>query len=129
MIRVRLRKEVREDELVKDGYSPVMSENGIKYYTKSIGKLEIQIKKSFPSNVRIKDWDDNRVPWILMKFLLDLEGGLEFGDQIKIWDKGRYYILPVNDTLEMIKELNKFTDICKRLRHWYNGFLCGEFKV
>lgn len=124
MIRLRLKKFVKVDDLLVDGYC---QDSVASVYTKNVGKYQILIKKSFPTNVRIKDWDDNRTPWILMKFLLDLEAGLNVGNQIKVWDKNRYYILNVPDTLELIKELNKFTDIKKRLSHWYSKFLRGEF--
>ena len=126
MIRLRLKKFVKVDELLNDGYCQEVVAN-YSVYTKNVGKYQIQIKKSFPTNIRIKDWDDNRTPWILMKFLLDLEAGLNVGNQIKVWDKNKYYILNVPDTLELIKELNKFTDIKKRLSHWYSEFLKGEF--
>lgn len=126
MIRLRLKKFVKVDELLNDGYCQELVANS-SVYTKNVGKYQIQIKKSFPTNIRIKDWDDNRTPWILMKFLLDLEAGLNVGNQIKVWDRNRYYILNVSDTLELIKELNKFTDIKKRLSHWYSEFLRGEF--
>ncbi len=127
MIRLRLKKFVKVDELLNDGYCQEVVANA-SVYTKNVGKYQIQIKKSFPTNIRIKDWDDNRTPWILMKFLLDLEAGLNVGNQIKVWDKNRFYILNVPNTLELIKELNKFTDIKKRLSHWYSEFLRGEFR-
>lgn len=127
MIRLRLKKFVKVDELLNDGYCQEVVANA-SVYTKNVGKYQIQIKKSFPTNIRIKDWDDNRTPWILMKFLLDLEAGLNVGNQIKVWDKNKFYILNVPNTLELIKELNKFTDIKKRLSHWYSEFLRGEFR-
>lgn len=124
MIRVRLKKYVHENELERDGYTKVVGNNGVEYYTKSVGKYEIQIKKGFPPNVRIKDWDDNKTPWILMKFLLDLEMvGPSSDGRIKICSDGRYYILSVDDTLELIKELNKYTDIQKRFEYWYKLYL------
>lgn len=129
MIRIRLKKFVNVEELLRDGYSLVNVADSVSYYAKPVGKYEIQIKKSFPSNVRIKNWDDNRTPWILMKFLLDLESGLSVGNQIKVWDKNRFYILDVQDTLDLIKELNKFTDVRKRLQHWYSDFLEGNLKL
>lgn len=129
MIRIRLKKFVNVEELLRDGYSLVNVADSVSYYTKPVGKYEIQIKTSFPSNVRIKNWDDNRTPWILMKFLLDLEGGLNIENQIKIWDKNRFYILNVQDTLDLIKELNKFIDVRKRLQHWYSDFLEGNLKL
>ena len=128
MIRLRLKKFVKVDELLNDGYCQEVVATNTSVYTKNVGRYQIQIKKSFPTNIRIKDWDDNRTPWILMKFLLDLEAGLNVGNQIKVWDKNRFYILNVPDTLELIKELNKFTDIKKRLTHWYSEFLRGEFR-
>ena len=128
MIRLRLKKFVKVDELLNDGYCQEVVATNTSVYTKNVGRYQIQIKKSFPTNIRIKDWDDNRTPWILMKFLLDLEAGLNVGNQIKVWDKNRFYILNVPDTLELIKELNKFTDIKKRLSHWYSEFLRGEFR-
>ena len=128
MIRLRLKKFVKVDELLNDGYFQEVVATNTSVYTKNVGRYQIQIKKSFPTNIRIKDWDDNRTPWILMKFLLDLEAGLNVGNQIKVWDKNRFYILNVPDTLELIKELNKFTDIKKRLTHWYSEFLRGEFR-
>jgi hypothetical protein len=128
MIRLRLKKFVKVDELLNDGYCQEVVATNTSVYTKNVGRYQIQIKKSFPTNIRIKDWDDNRTPWILMKFLLDLEADLNVGNQIKVWDKNRFYILNVPDTLELIKELNKFTDIKKRLTHWYSEFLRGEFR-
>lgn len=128
MIRLRLKKFVTGNELLRDGYALEVAENSVSYYTKSVGKYKIQIKKSFPTNIRIENWDDNRTPWILIKFLLDLEAGLNVGNQIKVWDKNRFYILNVENTLDLIKELNKFTDIKKRLQHWYKDFLEGRFR-
>jgi hypothetical protein len=103
MIRLRLKKFVTSSELLRDGYALEVADNSVSYYTKFVGKYKIQIKKSFPCNVRIENWDDNRTPWILMKFLLDLEAGLNVGNQIKVWDKNRYYLLRVDDTLDLIK--------------------------
>ncbi len=129
MIRLRLKKFITVNELLRDGYAlEVAEDSSVSYYTKSVGKYKIQIKKSFPSNIRIENWDDNRTPWILIKFLLDLEAGLNVGNQIKIWDKNRFYVLNVDNTLDLIRELNKFTDIRKRLQHWYTDFINGEFK-
>lgn len=128
MIRLRLKKFVKGNELLRDGYALEVADNSVSYYTKSVGKYKIQIKKSFPTNIRIENWDDNRTPWILIKFLLDLEAGLNVGNQIKIWDKNRFYILNVENTLDLIRELNKFTDVRKRLQHWYTDFLEGRFR-
>ena len=128
MIRLRLKKFVTSSELLRDGYALEVVADSVSYYTKSVGKYKIQIKKSFPSNIRIENWDDNRTPWILIKFLLDLEAGLNVGNQIKVWDKNRFYVLNVDNTLELICELNKFTDIRKRLQHWYDDFMNGDFR-
>lgn len=130
MIRLRLKKFVNSNELLRDGYALKVADSGsVSYYTKTVGKYKVQIKKTFPCNVRIENWDDNRTPWILMKFLLGLEAGLDSRGQIKVWDKKRYYILDVENTLDLIKELNKFTDIKKRLQFWYTGYVNGQFRI
>ena len=129
MIRLRLKKFVTSSELLRDGYALEVADNSVSYYTKFVGKYKIQIKKSFPCNVRIENWDDNRTPWILMKFLLDLEAGLNVGNQIKVWDKNRYYLLRVDDTLDLIKELSKHTDIKKRLQFWYSEYTKGRLRI
>ena len=129
MIRLRLKKFVTSSELLRDGYALEVADNSVSYYTKFVGKYKIQIKKSFPCNVRIENWDDNRTPWILMKFLLDLEAGLNVGNQIKVWDKNRYYLLRVDDTLDLIKELSKHTDIKKRLQFWYSEYTSGRLRI
>ena len=88
MIRVRISKWVRPEDLVERGYKYIAdTKYSGGYYTKQVGSYELQVKLGFPSNFRIKDWDDNRTPWILMKFLLSLEEGNAIGDKIKVIDK------------------------------------------
>lgn len=99
------------------------------FYRKYIGETEIQVKLNFPCNLRIQNWDDNRVPWILMKFLLGLEEGSDADGMIKVTDSGKYKILNVDDTLELIKELNKYTDICRRLSRWYQEYIDGVLRL
>ena len=76
MIRLRLRRGVTENELLRDGFKECRLVNGeTQFLSKCVnnGSYEVQIKLGFPSNVRIQDWDDNRTCWILFKFLLKLE--------------------------------------------------------
>lgn len=125
MIRIRISKGVTPDMLLKDGFKEVNSGN-YTYYSKQIGQYEIMMKLRFPYNLRIKDWDDNRAPWILMKFLLQYEAGDDYAGKIKVYDSGRFKILGTEDTLALITELNKWTDIRKRLTTWYDDFLKGN---
>ena len=131
MIRLRLRRGVTENELLRDGFKECRLVNGeTQFLSKCInnGSYEVQIKLGFPSNVRIQDWDDNRTCQILFKFLLKLEeSGMQ--EKIKIRDSGRERILNVNNTLELINELNKYTDICKRLTYWWNKYLEGNLSL
>jgi hypothetical protein len=55
------------------------------------------------------------------------ESGMQ--EKIKIRDSGRERILNVNNTLELINELNKYTDICKRLTYWWNKYLEGNLSL
>jgi hypothetical protein len=93
-----------------------------------VGSYELQIKLGFPSNFRIKDWDDNRTPWILMKFLLGLEEGKDINGKIKVIDQGKYKILDVKDTLNLIIEMNNYTDVEKRLSKWYQDYIDGTLR-
>lgn len=127
MIRVRIMKGVTPDTLLEDGYEKIDSKAGT-FYRKYIGDIEIQVKLNFPSNLRIQNWDDNRVPWILMKFLLGLEEGTDADGMIKVTDSGKYKILNVDNTLELIKELNN-TDICRRLSRWYQEYIDGVLRL
>ena len=128
MIRVGIMKGVTPDTLLEDGYEKIDSKAGT-FYRKYIGDIEIQVKLNFPSNLRIQNWDDNRVPWILMKFLLGLEEGTDADGMIKVTDSGKYKILNVDNTLELIKELNKYTDICRRLSRWYQEYIDGVLRL
>ena len=47
-------------------------------------------------------------------------------EKIKVYDSGRFKILGTEDTLALITELNKWTDIRKRLTTWYDDFLKGN---
>ena len=128
MIRLRIKRGVTSETLLSDGYQPVESEKAGVFYTKFIGSYEIQMKPYFPYNLRIQDFDDNRVPWILMKFLLKLEEGDVWNGSIKVLDNGRYKTLDVNETLNLIEELNKHSDVYKRLSKWYQDWKEGKIK-
>ena len=129
MIRVRISKWVRPENLVERGYTYIAdTKYSGGYYTKKVGSYELQVKLGFPSNFRIKDWDDNRTPWILMKFLLSLEEGNAIGDKIKVIDNGKYKILNVSETLELIKEISHYTDIQNRLTKWYQDYIDGTLR-
>lgn len=127
MIRIRISKGVTPELLLNNGYARRENKTtGSSYYVKNIGSYELQIKLDFPNNFRLKDWDDNRTPWILMKFLLSLEEGTNIvNGKIKVIDQGKYKILDIKDTLEMIQEINSYTDICKRLTKWYQDYIDG----
>lgn len=124
MIRIRLNRGIFGNELVEK-FDFLEKGN---HYVKNLGEYEIQIKPSFPSNVRLKDWDDNRAPWILFKFLLLLEAKKDVSGKLRIDDNGKYKILKVKDTLELISELSKYTDIKHRLDYWYEQFKKGKLK-
>ena len=129
MIRIRISKWVRPEHLIERGYAYVDDKNHSGgYYTKQVGGYELQVKLGFPSNFRIKDWDDNRTPWILMKFLLNLEEGNVIGDKTKVIDKGKYKILNVSDTLDLIREISPYTDIYNRLSMWYQDYIDGTLR-
>lgn len=129
MIRVRISKWVRPEHLIERGYKYVAdSEYSGGYYTKNVGNYSLQVKLGFPSNFRIKDWDDNRTPWIFMKFLLGLEEGKAIGDKIKVIDNGKYKILKVEETLELIREISFYTDIHNRLSKWYQDYIEGVLR-
>lgn len=128
MIRLRIKRGVSSETLLADGYVPVVSEKAGTYYSKFIGPYEIQMKPYFPYNLRIQDFDDNRAPWILMKFLLKLEEGDTWGGTVKVLDNGRYKTLGTTETLALIEELNKHSDICKRLSKWYSDWKAGDIK-
>ena len=130
MIRIRLSKGVKSEHLVNNGFELVIDQKGSdkSYYKKQVGSYELQIKLGFPSNFRIKDWDDNRTPWILMKFLLGLEEGKDINGKIKVIDQGKYKILDVKDTLNLIIEMNNYTDVEKRLSKWYQDYIDGTLR-
>ena len=128
MIRIRITKGVTPEILLNDGYEKVTTSSGT-YYKKRVGSLEVQMKMTFPYNLRVQNWDDNRVPWILLKFLLGLEEGADSDGLIKVIDSGKYKILNVNDTLDLIRELNKYTDVYKRLSKWYQEYIDGVLKI
>ena len=48
--------------------------------------------------------------------------------KIKVQDSGKFKILGTKETLDLIEELNKWSDVCGRLTHWYNDFLEGKMK-
>lgn len=129
MIRLRLAKGVKSEELLRDGFVSRQVNGETEYLSKCLnGSYEIQVKLGFPSNVRIQNWDDNRTCWILFKFLLKLEeSGIQ--EKIKVRDSGRDRVLNVEETLGLIEELNKYTDVCKRLTYWYNQYVEGSLKL
>ena len=129
MIRLRLTKGVKSEELLRDGFVSRQVNGETEYLSKCLnGSYEIQVKLEFPSNVRIQNWDDNRTCWILFKFLLKLEeSGIQ--EKIKVRDSGRDRVLNVEETLGLIEELNKYTDVCKRLTYWYNQYIEGSLKL
>jgi hypothetical protein len=134
MIRVRIQKGVTPERLLRDGYEKVeikgTGEGNEKYYmSKHIGSLEIQAKLDFPMNLRVQNWDDNRVPWILFKFLLALEEGTDVDGRVKIIDTGKERILSTSDTLGLIQELSKYTDIAGRLGRWYTEYCEGKLRL
>ena len=126
MIRLRIRRGVKPEMLLNDGYVEMQSEKAGTYYSKHVGLYEIMMKVRFPYNLRIQDWDDNRAPWILMKFLLQYEAGDDVAGKIRVSDSGKFKILGTDETLELIEELNKWSDVCGRLTHWYNDYLEGK---
>ena len=128
MIRLRINRGVKPEMLLNDGYVEVNSETAGTYYSKHVGPYEVMMKVRFPYNLRIQDWDDNRAPWILMKFLLQYEAGDDVSGKIKVQDSGKFKILGTKETLDLIEELNKWSDVCGRLTHWYNDFLEGKMK-
>ena len=128
MIRLRIRRGVNAKQLLSDGFKEVNSEAAGTYYSKMVGPYEIMMKVSFPYNLRIQNWDDNRAPWILMKFLLQYEAGDDVAGKIKVIDNGKFKILGTKETLDLIEELNKWSDVCGRLTHWYNDFLAGKIQ-
>lgn len=126
MIRLRIKRGVKPEMLLNDGYVEMQSEKAGTYYSKHVGPYEIMMKVRFPYNLRIQDWDDNRAPWILMKFLLQYEAGDDVAGKIRVSDSGKFKILGTDETLELIEELNKWSDVCGRLTHWYNDYLEGK---
>ena len=128
MIRLRIRRGVGPDALLKDGFIERNSEAAGTYYSKFVGPYEIQMKVHFPYNLRIQDWDDNRAPWILMKFLLQYEAGEDVDGKIKVFDDNKYKILGTTETLDLIRELSKWSDVVNRLSTWYDKYLTGEIK-
>lgn len=122
MIRIRLNNDVTEKQLIDDfGFTNCGS-----YLSKTIGQYEIQAKLSKPSNLRIQNWPDNRSPWILFKFLLALEAQQDVLGKIKFDDSGYPRLLRVQDTLDLIEDLNNYTDISRRLNFWYKEFKKGN---
>lgn len=128
MIRLRILHGVSAGTLLANDFVQVKSEKAGIYYSKRVGSYEIQMKPYFPYNLRIQNFDDNRVPWILMKFLLKLEKGEIWNGEVKVFDNGRYKTLKATETLELIEELNKYSDVCKRLKMWYYKYLKGDMK-
>lgn len=128
MIRLRIKRGVSSETLLADGYIQCETEKAGVYYKKFIGSYEIQMKPYFPYNLRIQDFDDNRVPWILMKFLLKLEEGDTWDGTVKVLDNGHYKTLGIKDTLSLIEELNKHSDIHKRISKWYLDWKNGLLK-
>lgn len=125
MIRLRISKGVTAKELLENGFEEKKSENAGTYYSKMVGPYELMLKVHFPYNLRIQDWDDNRTPWILMKFLLQYEAGDDVNGKIRVFDSGRFKILGTEETLDLINELNKWSDVCKRLTKWYDDYKKG----
>lgn len=126
MIRLRIKRGVRPEMLLKDGYTEIHSEKSGTYYSKRVGSYEVMLKVQFPYNLRIQNWDDNRAPWILMKFLLQYEAGDDVNGKIKVVDSGRFKILDTEETIALIVELNKWSDVRNRLFRWYNDYLKGK---
>lgn len=129
MIRIRLQKGLCEKDLLETyGFTKITEPNGRQYYSKHIGQHEIQIKLSFPENLRIQNWPDDRAPWILFKFLLDLEAGREMNSRVCIQDSGYQRIMKTQDTLDLIRDLSLYTDLKHRLQYWYKQFMLGKLK-
>lgn len=128
MIRIRLVKGLTETDLQNYGFTEVQNP-GRTYWSKKIGPYEVQIKLSFPGNLRIQDWADNRAPWLLFKSLLLLEEGDVIGGKLKVHDSGYYKILEADWILELIKDLNQYTDIEHRLEYWYSEYLAGRLTI
>lgn len=126
MIRLRIKRGVRPEMLLEDGYTEIHSEKSGTYYSKRVGSYEVMLKVQFPYNLRIQNWDDNRAPWILMKFLLQYEAGDDVNGKIKVVDSGRFKILDTEETIALIVELNKWSDVRNRLFRWYNDYLKGK---
>ena len=99
MIRLRIKRGVRPEMLLEDGYTEIHSEKSGTYYSKRVGSYEVMLKVQFPYNLRIQNWDDNRAPWILMKFLLQYEAGDDVNGKIKVVDSGRFKILDTEETI------------------------------
>lgn len=125
MVRLRINHGVRPDDLQRDGYR----KNDSGFYVKQIGPFEVSMKLSFPHNLRIKDWDDNRTPWILLKFLKNYEAGLDYGGEIKVQDDGKYKTLGTTETLNLITELNKWSDVKNRLLFWLDQVDKGRIAI
>lgn len=129
MIRIRLSKGLSEEDLIsKFGFTKI-TENNREYFTKTLGQFEIQVKLKFPCNLRIQNLPDNRVPWILFKFILELEAKHFQGDTIRIPDSGYIRCLKIEDTKNLIEELSQYTDVKHRLDYWYKEFMKGTFKI
>lgn len=126
MIRLRIKRGVRPEMLLEDGYTEIHSEKSGTYYSKRVGSYEVMLKVQFPYNLRIQNWDDNRAPWILMKFLLQYEAGDDVNGKIKVVDSGRFKIPDTEETIALIVELNKWSDVRNRLFRWYNDYLKGK---
>ena len=56
------------------------------------------------------------------------EEGNAIGDKIKVIDNGKYKILSVSETLELIKEISHYTDIQNRLTKWYQDYIDGTLR-
>ena len=126
MIRLRIKRGVRPEMLLEDGYTEIHSEKSGTYYSKRVGSYEVMLKVQFPYNLRIQNWDDNRAPWILMKFILQYVAGDDVNGKIKVVDSGRFKILDTEETIALIVELNKWSDVRNRLFRWYNDYLKGK---
>lgn len=125
MIRIRIKKTTCPEWLEQEGFKEVTP--GI--WTKQYGTLEVSVKLGYPSNLRVKDWSDNRAPWILFRFMLGMEAGEGHGGKIKVTDEGHWRILNIQDTIDMICDLCKFTDLRKRLEKWYTEYIEGKLKL
>lgn len=122
MIRIRIDKTTTPEWLEQEGFKEVTP--GI--WGKDFGTIGVTVKLGYPANLRIRDWSDNRAPWILFKFLLALESNEGVSGKIKVTDEGQWRILVIQDVLDLIKGLARFTDLSKRLKYWYSEYIEGR---